>query len=322
MESPNKPRHLKNTRFTKKKVERNDSSSGSEEDVEANKDKKNNVPCTSSTSSTCVDAPTDFLENFRLHIPNWAGLIQYRDLRNVTLTNTCTIDNFLFALWHLSKIKPDSFEETEPTQEIVGLKEIVKLIDIHKWNLAKEKWVNNFLKLSESPINKTISLFGSEKNFFLNPLKKIQRHELIQLCKVECIQNANLIIRDDSEEIFLKKIKKQIVVHSCYTDRCTQCRKKSSSFIRFYKKTRFIFFQSADPNIFIKDLPDQLTIDNEDFKFLCSTVYTSRHFISIFKINEIFYKVDDLDKSLVALDEKISSAYFKKPTTVSLYYKD
>ena len=115
-----------------------------------------NIPCTSSTSSQCVDPPTDFLENFRLHIPHWGGLIQYRDFRNVTLTNTCTIDNFLFALWHLSKIKPDSFEEIEPTQEMVGLKEIVKLIDIHKWNLAKEKWVNNFLKLSESPINKTI----------------------------------------------------------------------------------------------------------------------------------------------------------------------
>ncbi|CAF1113286.1 unnamed protein product, partial [Brachionus calyciflorus] len=44
--------------------------------------------CTSSTSSMCVDATTDFLENFRLHIPHWGGLIQYRDLTNVTLTNT------------------------------------------------------------------------------------------------------------------------------------------------------------------------------------------------------------------------------------------
>ncbi|CAF1041333.1 unnamed protein product [Brachionus calyciflorus] len=143
MDLPNKPKYLKNTRVNKIKEDLSinfSTESDLDETEEKNEDKK--------------------------HIPKWGGLIRYRDIENVTLTNTCTIDNYLLALWHLSKIKPECFESEVFNELYLSLKDVLKLIDDLDWNLAKEKWINDFLKLTIVSKNNTISLFGTEQNFF------------------------------------------------------------------------------------------------------------------------------------------------------------
>ncbi|CAF0891166.1 unnamed protein product [Brachionus calyciflorus] len=135
MDSPNKPRYLKNSRKNKikeeilinlsnqsdidepgkdikdqKKIkdsEKKKTLSNSKKKIEINDATKND------SSSNNVD-----LENLRLHMPKWAGTIRYFDIDNITLTNTCTIDNLLLALWYLSKKK----------QNVLKTKSSMKLI--------------------------------------------------------------------------------------------------------------------------------------------------------------------------------------------------
>jgi hypothetical protein len=46
----------------------------------------------------------DKLPDFTEHLPKWGAKFSFgRSL--VTVVNTCTIDNYLFALWFLSKIE-------------------------------------------------------------------------------------------------------------------------------------------------------------------------------------------------------------------------
>ena len=47
--------------------------------------------------------PDTFQMNFRSHITRWSALILYRGTQKTYVSNTCTIDYCLFALWVLSK---------------------------------------------------------------------------------------------------------------------------------------------------------------------------------------------------------------------------
>jgi hypothetical protein len=41
------------------------------------------------------------LNDFKNHVPPWGARINFRNYKNIHVTNTCSIDYFLFALWVL-----------------------------------------------------------------------------------------------------------------------------------------------------------------------------------------------------------------------------
>lgn len=43
------------------------------------------------------------LDDFQSHIPSWGAKITYKGLKNVNVSDTCTIDYFLFSFWAISK---------------------------------------------------------------------------------------------------------------------------------------------------------------------------------------------------------------------------
>ena len=133
---------------------------------------------------------------------------------------------------------------------------------------------------------------------------------------------------------YLKKKKNNIVIfYSSYTGNCSQCRTAISTSIGpFFVNTNFIFIESYH-EIFINELPKEITINEKRFRLLCATVYKStiRHFVGLYLINDDFYIVDDLGQTTTLL-EPLSNDYKSKrkrnqpqdyyniATTTSLYY--
>ena len=64
-------------------------------------------------------------------------------------------------------------------------------------------------------------------------------------------------------------------------------------------------------------MPKTIKIHNKSYNLICATVSKPNHFIGIFNINDCYYKVDDLDKSLV-LFENIDAKTLK--VSKCLYY--
>ena len=81
-----------------------------------------------------------------------------------------------------------------------------------------------------------------------------------------------------------------------------------------------MFIQSSHANIYFNELPKEIIIDNVSYKLLCATIYTTRHFLSIFEINNQAFLVDDLNQSMIQLATN-QSFNSNKATTVSLYYE-
>ena len=86
---------------------------------------------------------------FEDHIPPWSATINYKGRKNVKVTNTCTIDYFLFGMWALSQKIPtfvDSLHKTALT-----LKKIIEKIDNLNWNEPRELWINNVMQYKQNP---------------------------------------------------------------------------------------------------------------------------------------------------------------------------
>jgi hypothetical protein len=206
----------------------------------------------------------------------------------------------MFALWVLFKQVPNFLTNIPLTEQTPILKDILLNIDLFNWNMAKQLWIVNIMKYDKktstvldeySKKNQpTLSMFGSERGRFLQFLK-YQLHELLQLCEPSCIKNR-YIIRNDSEIIYFNKVNNIVNIHSTYTGKCPQCRSLISCEIKFLKNPNFVFIEAAFANIFINDLPKLITLNNNNYRFLCATVFKSNisHFVGIFEINNNYRK--------------------------------
>ena len=59
----------------------------------------------------------------------------------------------------------------------------------------------------------------------------------------------------------------------------------------------------------VDDLPDEIYVDGNEFKFLCCTIHSQKHFRSIFYIDKKLYLIDDLDNRNV--NKRIPSHSFQ-----------
>lgn len=71
------------------------------------------------------------------HIPKWGGIIEYKDQKNVKLTNTCSIDYLMFALWCASKLIDNLLNKIPDIQKKDLLIKIIQFINFKKWDKAR-----------------------------------------------------------------------------------------------------------------------------------------------------------------------------------------
>jgi hypothetical protein len=148
-----------------------------------------------------------FLKKFNDHIHHW-GYSFENNGKLLNETNTCTIDNFLFAFWVMSEIIPAFLEKIQLNETTNAIKEIVSHIDSNNWDKAKQIL---FLKVMRKDIRKykrSISFYGEVETFFFLFLLGYQNNSLIQIWKNCCTNNGNTIINEDSKKIKFRSAKK------------------------------------------------------------------------------------------------------------------
>ena len=159
---------------------------------------------------------------FEKKLPKWGGhFVNENGLNSIVkITNTCTIDYFLLALWASSSLN-SKIIELILTSTFINRHNIVEIINFfqnNEWNKAKTTWLLNMLSLDYSIdctcdhcvsvlSNGSISTFGSEYEFFLSPLIKLQKYNLLMTCTDSCNQNN---IMKESVSLNFQKINNNV----------------------------------------------------------------------------------------------------------------
>jgi hypothetical protein len=266
----------------------------------------------------------EIIHTYQPHVPFWGGNIKYKE-KLVKLTNTCTIDNLLYAFWVAHKNEDSFLEQIPLLKHTETIKEIIKNINDLEWNIAKELWIKNIMHYNEEIRKKSITLYGSESNRFIRHINEYQQHHLIQICSENCNRNRNVIIQSNCDKIYFKKINNKVNIYSGFDGLCSECKAPIKSEITFENNPNFLFIESIYSNIFLNDLPKTINIRGISYKILCSTIHQNDHFLSIFSINDYLFKIDDLDRSFVHLEnnlKKRKNFILKEATSVSFYYRN
>ena len=131
---------------------------------------------------------------FKERLPIWGGnfINNFGMNSHVKISNTCTIDNFLLALWTCTKLNNNIVSYISNMKFHSGhfLNEIITCIENKEWNKAKSIWLLDVLSLDyelecncdhckNCLTNGAISTFGSEYEFFLQPIVEIQKYEVL-----------------------------------------------------------------------------------------------------------------------------------------------
>ena len=281
------------------------------------------------------ESPNNYIPYFIEHIPKWGGYI-YNGNKKIKITNTCTIDNYLFALWVLSKTIMNFQDRLDPQQDnTMKLKEIINNIDSYNWSRSREIWAFEIMKVKTDDSNQ-IDFFGTIEDKFTKYLNQYQKHELRQKCSRECIFDGNVIISDSSMLIYLEKIiNNAVIVSSKYSARCEKCKQRVTCDIVFQKTPLFLFVEphgTVIDGFLINDMPRRLNIANHTYQFLCATLFINgNHFVSVFELNGKLFLVDDLKQTATLLippkslrrskrQKNDSIDYFSIHTRSALYY--
>jgi hypothetical protein len=258
------------------------------------------------------------------HIPKWGMQIAYNN-KNLVVTNTCSIDYYLLALWVLSKIRSENIKNIPILFTLsMKLEKIISLIERLNWKEARKIWIFEVLNIEDRITSnkniRTLSLFGTESNMVINPFYVYQSYNLYQICSGNCENNGSLI-SNDSSVIFFKKINDIIEMYYTYRDKCNKCRIRVSHSILFHNYPQFLFIESIYNNIFFDEIPKQINIENSVFKLLCVTTHKMDHFKAIFNLFNREYLIDDLGPLISELTiQRQRNDVRNSPVTVSFYY--
>ncbi len=92
---------------------------------------------------------TNPIFEFNEHVPRWGARFKYKG-NNVNVTNTCTVDYFLFGFWVLSKIVHSrNFRNIPEINKTEVLKDIITNINVLNWNKVRELWIFNIIGNNE-----------------------------------------------------------------------------------------------------------------------------------------------------------------------------
>ena len=268
-----------------------------------------------------ITARTFSFEEFKSAVPKWGGTINSQK-KIITISNTCTIDYYLFAFWVMFKVNNDLLEgfKSYNNEQYDIIKAIIDQIQNINWNQAKEMWILKMMKYKIRSSLKNISLYGSEDVMFFSYISKYQEYQMVQKCQPTCIKN-NSIYRSTSTYIFFQKENNIPKLFFGYTKKCRLCSVSITTDIIFINQTKFLFIQPSQMNMVISELPKEIMLNDQRFKLLCATLHTQLadgHFVGVFNFNNNLYIVDDLNQSVEKLTTK--SDYNKNNVSGTLYY--
>ena len=266
------------------------------------------------------------LNEFNRHIPQWSAVIKYQNIEDVYVTDTCTIDYYLFALWALSLMDKSFLNNIPNIEHSDELKNIVSNINMLKWNEAKQSFIVEVLKLKTKIVRKNISLFGSEYNFIFFPFRMFQIHDVFQECTESCSQNGiRLSFEVGNTSIMLRKkdkSKEKVFWYSADVEKCRMCKTQIKNELRFRNNPNFLFIENdLKSRICSHELPKIISFNqNLRFRFFCSTIFKRdiSHFLGVYEINHSLYLIDDLKKNCVLFTEE--NEFYDLNISFSLYY--
>ena len=250
---------------------------------------------------------------FKERLPIWGGnfINNFGMNSHVKISNTCTIDNFLLALWTCTKLNNNIVSYISNMKFHSGhfLNEIITCIENKEWNKAKSIWLLDVLSLDyelecncdhckNCLTNGAISTFGSEYEFFLQPIVEIQKYEVIMSCSITCKNNN---IKKESVSLNFQKINDEVSLIFTNQKECCYCLNKIKSECSFFYNPPWIFIQTSNSKaIYANELPKFLILMKKRYELLCATIHTKSpgHFRSIFYLNSIFFLIDDLNPKM------------------------
>jgi len=287
-----------------------------------NKNKQNQLLPKGSDNLTMFKEP---FPGFKEHIPKWGTRIELNG-RQIDVTNTCTIDYFLFGFWALSAIIPNFVRNIPELEKTESLRRIIFNIDNLNWAKVREIWISNIMNRNGGQTRRSLSLFGSEFEQFLIFLKEYQEFEWIQICSEFCADNNRKLFRYSLSDIFFDQTESNYLsLFSPYNHSCGVCLGYRNVRMRFVNNPNFVFIQVNGTFGRINNIPRRINIDNTDLQLICATVNNSqnRHFYGIFNINDNLFAVDDLTQGITHLDNQntMQNIFFMLPVTTCMYYK-
>jgi hypothetical protein len=264
-------------------------------------------------------------------IPPWGAKINYhREI--VKVTNTCSIDYLLFGLWVFFK-KNNNFIALLPDLKLRhNINKIVNYIEENNWDKVREVWIVDVMNLQENPSRKTISLFGTEYERFLQFIISFQAHSILQKCDSKC-SSWKKIISSQRTQIFYEKIESRIRIRNFVENNCKSCGNVIDIEYVFHQHPFGLYIESMTDNIFFNELPKQIELNGKSFELLFTTLHMPGHFIAILFINNEEYVINDLRKKAIYLPkldvvnllEKSQrnklSGYFNLKTVTSFYFE-
>ena len=182
LEKANAPRYIRQKRRNKLLIEteHETSSSGSSDmsndETSFEENKKKSISNNDYIIKTSLNSDPQFnsnnidMQSFNVHIPSNGGFFIKKDGSKINVINTCTIDNYLLALWYLSKIIPNFHNQIGTLKNKAALIKIVYNIDLLNWNYARQLWFTSIMKLDFRNKTTAIDFFGSIENFFFKIL--------------------------------------------------------------------------------------------------------------------------------------------------------
>jgi hypothetical protein len=243
---------------------------------------------------------------------------------NVHVTNTCTIDYLLFALWYAYTISP-SFKNSLSEDRFSFLIEVFNHIDKKDWLNARKVWIFNVLKtiplyLNEKdeiehrktlPLEKkiTIDFFGSEDEYIITYIAPLlQQYRLKEYCSSTCSRNGKEFKNQYDIFLYYDDINNICQVGFNYnnlTHVCLKCKSKTTEEIQFINDPYFLFIHGQ--TLTFDKVSKTIEINNINFELLCATHLQGNHFKCIYKIKEKYYLINDIGRSIIEV--KSASIY-------------
>jgi hypothetical protein len=242
--------------------------------------------------------PNDFVGLLRSRVPAWGGQIMFQN-RQINLTNSCTIDNFLLSLWFSTKIDPNFTNNIPNLRFRDELTNVINRIENNDWNGAKQIWI---LEILQPRINgRNLSLWGSETSKYVEPLQHFQQMNVIQYCNPNCPYN-NTVAANYSVHLYSIRQNNVTIIDPQYTGTCNTCNTIIATEVQLNHRPNFLLVQTTNREMRIDYLPKDLIIDNMNYRLVSCTLHSGNHFLGVFLINDRFYLVDDLTQRVTLLE--------------------
>ena len=198
----------------------------------------------------------------------------------------------------------DFINDLPPIDKTESLKHIIKAIESNRWDIARQLWIVDIMKLKKKSINGTLSIFGGTDEMFVDHIVIFQKHRKIIYCSNNCPNNDSEL-EGDLFHIFLTKQNDNISIDFGKTkEKCTVCKSSIKFDFRFAFRTHLIFCDFISQNVVLAEVPKELLIDRRKYRLMCAVLHIRKnaHFVAVFTFEDNYYAVNDLDQTVAIMN--------------------